>query len=553
MPDETRTESDALAQYVENGGLLIRFAGPKLAKRPDALLPVPLRSGGREYGGALTWEDPQKLAPFSEDSPFFGLKIPDDITVKQQVMAQPSAETDARTWARLEDGSPIVTSDQYGFGRIVLFHVTAGPEWSNLAIGGLYVDMLRRMLGMARASPSQTTAGGGNWAPERVLNGFGRLTAPDIAVKPIADEAFAATEISAAHPPGLYRLGARRQALNTIKNPETFAMIGNLNGVKTASYGQVQTQTLGGLLLGAALTLLALDALFALYVSGRFGYLKSLPWRRATVGMFAISIFAFPQFADAQDASADLEALELHLAYVETGDARTDQMSEAAMSGLVDSLSRRTTIEPDGVKSIDLETDTLSFYPFLYWPVDRNAPALSDNVVTKLNDYMAGGGTLVFDTQDTADQSFLGGSPHPGLARITENLDIPSLTEVPADHVLTKSFYLVQVFPGRWANGRVWVDRNSNGAARDGVSSVIIGSNDWAAGWAQDDDRIPLVSLEREIPNQREMSIRFGVNLAMYTLAGNYKSDQVHAAALVERLGRQQLQPRNLGPGGLGD
>ncbi len=553
MPDEARSESDALAEYVQNGGLLIRFAGPKLAKRPDALLPVPLRSGGREYGGALTWEDPQKLAPFSENSPFFGLKIPDEITVKRQVMAQPSAETDTKTWARLEDGSPIVTSDQYGFGRIVLFHVTAGPEWSNLAIGGLYVDMLRRMLGMARAAPSESQAQDGNWAPERVLNGFGRLTAPDIAAKPIEDSAFASTEISATHPPGLYRLGARRQALNTVKNPESLKMIGALNGVKTGTFGQVQTQTLGGLLLGLALLLLAIDVLFALHVSGRFGYLRSLPWRRTTASFLVIGIFVVPTLSKAQDATADLEALNLHLAYVLTGDARTDQMSEAAMSGLADALTRRTTIEPDGAKGVNPETDTLVYYPFLYWPVDRNAPALSGEAVTRLNHYMASGGTIVFDTQDTADQSFLGNSPHPGLARITESLDIPNLTEVPADHVLTKSFYLVQVFPGRWANGRVWVDRNTNGAAQDGVSSVIIGSNDWAAGWAQDEDRIPLVNLEREIPNQREMSLRFGVNLVMYTLAGNYKSDQVHAAALVERLGRQQLQPRNLGPGGQGD
>ena len=37
---------------------------------------------------------------------------------------------------------------------------------------------------------------------------------------------------------------------------------------------------------------------------------------------------------------------------------------------------------------------------------------------------------------------------------------------------------------------------------------------------------------------QREMACRFGVNLVMYALTGNYKADQVHVPAILERLGR---------------
>ena len=550
MPDEARTEDAALREYVENGGLLIRFAGPKLAKRTDELLPVIIRNGGREFGGALTWEDPQKLAPFGENSPFFGLAIPDEITVRRQIMAEPGSETDSNTWARLEDGSPVVTSSQLGFGRIVFFHVTAGPEWSNLAIGGLYVDMLRRILSMARAGPDTSVTTDGTWAPERVLTGTGRLTAPDIYAQPIEDAEFANVTLSQAHPPGLYRLGARRKALNTVSDPEAISAIGNLDGVSVQPFGETRLQTLSGVLLTIVALMLIIDVLFALIVSGRLAYLKKPKFRSAAALVIAAALLAVPDNAAAQEFDVDPAALELHLAYVKTGDARTDQMSEAAMRGLVGALNRRTTIEPVGVRGVDPETDVLVYYPFLYWPVARDAAPLSPKAVDKLNDFMAGGGTIVFDTQDVAEQSFLGGSPHPGLTRITENLDIPRLTEVPEDHVLTKSFYLIQVFPGRWANGRVWVDRNNNGAARDGVSSVIIGSNDWAAGWAMDENNIPLVGLEREIANQREMSLRFGVNLAMYALAGNYKSDQVHAKALVERLGLQQMEPRNLGPAG---
>ncbi len=547
MPDAARIANDDVKTFVEAGGLLIRFAGPKLATRSDTLLPVDLREGGRALGGALTWEDPQKLAAFAEDSPFFGLKIPSDIRVNKQVMAEPSAQTDSRTWARLEDGSPVVTSAQQGFGRIVLFHVTAGPEWSNLPVGGLYVEMLRRMLGMARATPGKTTQGTGDWAPERVLNGFGRLTSPGIDVRPIAQDAFDTTSISVQHPPGLYRQGARRKALNTVTNPENVSVVGALPGIETAPYGETRQQTLGGLLLGLALGFLALDAIFGLMVSGR---LSSI-WHRSHTASFAAILLAamliMPTHSLAQESGPATDALELHLAYVITGDARKDRMSEAAMKGLSDALNRRTTIEPVGVRGVDPETDALIFYPFLYWPVSRSAPELSPKASRALNAFMAGGGTLVLDTQDAGDQAVLGGAAHPGLARITKSLDVPSLAAVPEDNVLTKSFYLLQVFPGRWANGTVWIDRDVNGAARDGVSSVIIGSNDWAAAWAMTDDGEPLATLERDIPNQREMSLRFGVNLAMYALAGSYKSDQVHAAALIERLGQQERQPENMG------
>lgn len=545
MPDAARAETEDLREFVENGGLLIRFAGPRLAKRPDGLLPVLLRAGGRELGGALTWEDPQRLAPFPESSPFFGLKIPDDIKVKQQVMAEPSAQTDSRTWARLEDGSPVVTSSQQGFGRIVLFHVTAGPEWSNLPVGGLYVEMLRRLLGMARATPSAAKVGTGDWAPERILNGFGRLDSPSIDVRPIADEAFDNVQISRENPPGLYRQGARRKALNTVSDPKSITAMANFPGFQTEGYGQTKERTLGGLLLAAALVMLILDAIFALIVSGRLGYLK--PKAIASVAVFSMMVSTgLPQESYAQEAIAD-DALDLHFAYVETGDARRDRMSEAAMEGLVRSLNRRTTIEPVGVRGVDPETDPLVFYPFLYYPVDRQAPTPSPKAAQALNAFMAGGGTIIFDTQDAGD-NFLSGTAHSGLIRITENLDMPTLAALPEDHVLTKSFYLLKVFPGRWANGTVWVDKNANGAARDGVSSVIVGSNDWAAGWATDENGDPLQTLERDIPNQREMSLRFGVNVAMYALSGNYKSDQVHAAALVERIGNlEDRQPENQG------
>jgi hypothetical protein len=68
----------------------------------------------------------------------------------------------------------------------------------------------------------------------------------------------------------------------------------------------------------------------------------------------------------------------------------------------------------------------------------------------------------------------------------------------------------------------------------------VIGGNDWAAAWALDESGAPMVPVGRGYAGerQRELALRFGVNLIMHVLTGNYKSDQVHVPALLERLGQ---------------
>ena len=541
MPDSQRSDDAPVKAFVEEGGILIRFAGPRVAKTPDTLLPVALRIGDRAIGGALAWESPQKLAPFSNESPFAGLQIPEDVTVSKQVMAEPGIETDTRTWARLEDGSPIVTSSALGQGRIILFHVTAGPEWSNLALSGLYVDMLQRLLPLAKGRAIEQTESAADWILDRELDAFGRLQSPPPGLPSLTNVDFETAPASAEALPGMYRQGTRIRALSVIRNPADVQDMTISAGSSVRSFGETSESSLMGKLLGVALFALALDALFALMASGRLAYLMPV---RGAAALLVVGLFLAPN-AMAQDIAKTADesrilaaATGLHLAYVETGDLRRDELSRVAMEGLREQLDGRTTIEPAGVHGVKPDMPGLEMYPFLYWPVRRDTPALSPAERLNINAYMASGGTVVFDTGDEGDRVLRAGEPHPGLKRVSEGLNIPRLTEAPEDHVLTKSFYLLQVFPGRWANGPVYVQAAESGASgRDGVSPVIIGSNDWAAGWAVTNLDGALVDLEKDIPRQREISIRFGVNIAMYALSGNYKADQVHAAALVERLG----------------
>ncbi len=118
-----------------------------------------------------------------------------------------------------------------------------------------------------------------------------------------------------------------------------------------------------------------------------------------------------------------------------------------------------------------------------------------------------------------------------------QGVDIPPLVPVPPDHVLTKAFYLMPDFPGRYAGGTLWVEAGL-GADNDGVTSILIGSNDWAGAWAVDALGRPINVVVPGGARQREMAYRFGVNLVMYALTGNYKADQVHVPFILERLGQ---------------
>jgi hypothetical protein len=198
---------------------------------------------------------------------------------------------------------------------------------------------------------------------------------------------------------------------------------------------------------------------------------------------------------------------------------------------------------------VDPAKDNLAFFPLLYWPMDPREPDLSPQAQAKIEDYMRNGGTILIDTRDlTVGSSRDADSPgQQTLKRLFGKMDLPPLEPVPPDHVLRKSFYLLDDFPGRWDGGKVWVealppaDPDAGPApARggDGVSPVIIGGNDWAAAWAIDNKGQGLVAVSPGGDRQREMAVRFGINVVMYALTGNYKADQVHATALIQRSGR---------------
>ena len=549
----TPDEEAGVLDWLEQGGLLLRFAGPRLAAsdvaraEEDPLMPVRLRAGGRSVGGTMSWGEPKALRPFAETSPFYGLPVRDEVRVNAQVMAQPGPDLAERTIAALSDGTPLVTRKRVGQGQVVLFHVTANAEWSTLPLSGLFVQMLERLAVSTRpARPEAAELAGTTWVPEQVLTAFGGVEEAGN-LPGVPGEDLAAARPGPALPPGLYAGEDRRIALNVIAPGRDLQAAAWPARIPVEGLGVARETALKGALLLLALGLLALDVLASLWLSGR---LRGA--RGGAVALLALGLLVSPQDARAQDDARALAATsEVVLAHVLTSDARVDDIAAAGMRGLSRKLFQRTSVEPGSPIAVNLETDELSFFPFLYWPVTADQPLPSDAAYAKLNRYLRGGGLILFDTRDADVAGFGDGSPEGRrLRQIAQPLDIPPLEPIPSDHVLTRTFYLLQDFPGRHDSRDVWVEaappdaeqvegmpfRNLN----DGVTPVVIGGNDWAAAWAVDDGGAALFPVGRGYAGerQREIAYRFGINLVMHVLTGNYKSDQVHVPALLDRLGQ---------------
>ena len=532
-PDSPQ-EAAKVEDWVKSGGLLLRFAGPHLAEQGDKLLPVRLREGGRTIGGAMSWEQPAKLAPFAADSPFAGLQVPRDVTVARQVLAEPDIDLAGKTWARLADGTPLVTAEKRGHGWVVLVHTTANADWSNLALSGLFVEMLRRIGAMSEGVAAASDA---TLPPIETLDGFGRLQRAPPTVRPISGKEIATTTVSPRHPPGFYGTEDSRRALNLSAGIlQLNAITGLPSDVRRETFARGRETDLRAPLLTAALLLALADLLIAYALRG---LLRRRPAQIA--GLCVLAGFVLPGVARADDAFVVHATSELRLAYVRTGNDAADAESRAGLIGLSDTLNRRTAVETGDPLAIDIETDELIFFPLLYWPVTADQPSLSPTAIARVNRYLETGGTILFDTRDGDEQSPgpFGGAAIAAerLRRLTAGIKMPPLAPIPPDHVLSKSFYLMHDFPGRWDVGTLWVEPAED-HVNDGVSSVIVGANDWAGAWAVDKDGRPLYAVVPGGEEQREMAMRFGVNLVMYVLTGNYKADQVHVPAILERLGQ---------------
>jgi hypothetical protein len=631
--------------WVARGGVLVRFAGPRLEKGGDDLIPVPLRLGGRTLGGALSWSTPQPLGQFPDDGLFAGLPVPPDVAVTRQVLADPARLVpQIKVWARLRDGTPLVTARERGQGQVILFHVTANAEWSNLPLSGLFVEMLRRISTLGRIDSGVRTGGGTSvadtaaaetgtetgaiLAPLQSLDGYGTLRSPPPTAQAIPAGRLAETRPTADYPPGYYGPQGTPRALNLLDARTTLRPLPALpaSTERRAYDGQVATP-LKPSLMTAALMLLFADIVAVILLqiggqlfgsgrpagapgagtaglSGRLRGIASGLRARGSTGagvLLAAAVGSIALVWDSTHGHAQWQPLpqwqpqprwpqqqpfnpfdrlqrdqrqvqiirptrpvgpleekalaatsKVSFGYVVTGDQSVDNVSREGLNGLIRILAARTSVEQAAVSAIRVDEDDITFFPILYWPVLPNAQALPEQTLAKIDAYMKEGGLIIFDTRDFGQglpSGFnvnRGGDTGTALQRLIGRLDIPRLEPVPEAHVLTRAFYLLRAFPGRWDGGQLWVEADAaenpeqgrKARRADGVTSIIVTSNDFASAWALDERNRPLYPVVPGGEGQRETSFRAGINIVMHALTGNYKADQVHVPALLDRLGQ---------------
>jgi hypothetical protein len=559
LPDGARAK---LIEWLEDGGTLIRFAGPRLAAagNDEELLPVRLRLGERAMGGALSWTEPQPVSDFPATGPFADLAAPAEVTVSRQVLAEPTADIVERTWAALADGTPLVTGAPRGDGTLVLFHIAPEATWSSLPISGSFVEMLRRLTQLSTNQGRIDAANAGAAAalpPFRMIAADGTLTAPGPDARPLASGP--TQSVTLENPPGFYGGEEGVVAHNLLAPGAEFIPIAQPQTalpVTRAAYAFDEAVDMKGPLLAAALVLMALDSLAVLWIGGAFSRRPRMPRRAGQTAILLLAgsvvlAAAFPalaQEAEVDDEKAIAAIAKTRLAYVLTGDGAIDSLSRAGLQGLSRFLAEKTALEPGEPAGIDIERDELAFYPLIYWPVDAEPAMPSEAALARIDAYMRDGGTVLFDTRDRYAPG-LQGSASPSTQRLRDilaTMNVPPLEPIPADHVLTKTFFIMPEFPGRYAGGPLWVEASldaenaENRPVRtgDGVTPIMITANDFAGAWAIDSSGNPLLPTVPADPMQRAYAFRAGVNIMMYVLTGNYKSDQVHVPILLERLGQ---------------
>ena len=419
--------------------------------------------------------------------------------------------------------------------------------------------MLNRIISLSRGMETKT--GDLIYPPLQTMDGFGVLGAPPPQAISIRGKTYSNLKTSYIHPPGYYGTKRQRITLNLSSGVDNLTPLENIpNGVELKKLSERQEIEFKPSLLLIAMILVILDLFISLAIRGLKPHFKTR--QNSVLGClgFLLLIFTIDLGAEAnaqgqtglpknivsspqtpQEKLGLRATLGTHLAYVITGNAKIDSVSRAGMEGLSVVLQSRTAIEPGKPIGVNLEKDELAFFTVLYWPVVETQRNPSDAALSKLNNYLRTGGTILFDTREQGSVNTnilgMGGAASAKLRNLIGELDVPPLMQVPPDHVLTKAFYLLDRFPGRWAGGTVWVERRG-GNHNDGVSSIIIGSHDWAGAWARDKNGLPMFAVVPNGERQREYAFRFGVNWIMYAMTGNYKTDQVHVPSIIERLGQ---------------
>jgi hypothetical protein len=205
----------------------------------------------------------------------------------------------------------------------------------------------------------------------------------------------------------------------------------------------------------------------------------------------------------------------------------------SALRRLAWELVRRTSIVTSSDTAELRPTDPLLFrHPFLVLAGDRGFAVPAETDLARLRRYLTYGGFLLIDSAEGRAGGAFDESVRHLLAQLLPG-ELPG--RVPDDHVLWKSFYVLSGAPGR-----IFAAPYIEGVERDRRLAVVYSQNDLGGAWARDG----FGRWEHEVipggDQQREDAFRMGVNLVMYALCLDYKTEQAH----IDYILRTRRSPR---------
>jgi len=214
---------------------------------------------------------------------------------------------------------------------------------------------------------------------------------------------------------------------------------------------------------------------------------------------------------------------------LQLGAGNTWNPRPTALKKLTWEVKKRTSIDVEEPVVVTPTSDTLHETPFLYLTGERAIDLPSNTAIEALRRFLTFGGFLLVDSAEGSTDGAYAGSVRKLISAIFPP-PASSLEVIPTDHVVYKSFYLLDKPLGRLA-----IAPAMEGVIRDGRLVCAYIPNDLGGAWARDDFGNYDFPCEPGGEKQRELSFRLGINLVMYTLCLDYKADQVHVPFIMKR------------------
>ena len=519
--------NERLEKWISEGGTLVKFGGENFIKNIKSQSHQKLRSAfsltGKKISvkGNLSLKQSLKLSEISNESPLFGLKVPNEIEIKEYIESSPLNFTrNINVWLRLENGTPLISSVSQSKGQIIFFHIPCNTDWSNLTLSYFFVDILQKIVDQSKGIKLK---GERALKPFKNLDALGELIDPSPQSLNIPNiNKLKTLKINYNYPPGLYKDIYGIYALNSENSSQfEFKLLNFDDNVSFYQKYNEKNINLKDTLFILSIFLFITDTIITLFLRQLVNFKQ--------LNFFFFCLSAFLSYELVAEKIKISEISENKIGYILNGNPEIDKVSYNGLKTLSGIITQKTAAIFTDPKSIDLKNDKLFSFPLIYWVTDTRVRALPKKIKQYIND----GGLLLIDCKLNEDEIIIDKCLERFETLLESNFP-GKLEMLDKSHAIAKSFYLLQDFPGR-RNEPVFFLK-SNSIKFDNASSVIFGINDWAGAWAKKNKEDFLLPILENNSNQRKSSFRFGLNLLIYSLTGNYKTDQVHVPEILKRM-----------------